>query len=337
MSDVSQPQLTLNDVAEFHQQLMRLQAADLRLQLDDGSVAQRNTTNRSLAERLNEIMAGLASQAGDSKSLDQVLREASFIPLRYRLALETWHTCDRSVESLSALRSPVQDDSEGAADLRYALLLPSIILILIYCASFYLLLVTVPSMEAIYLQLSATPSLPVRWLIAIRTAMPYWGPGIPILIGLVWFLLISGHLTLPRWLPGRWQASRYLAASSLARNLATQIDQTNNSQSLGSLAVSPDSSSSMPGVIQSPMLRWALSATSGREPAESAEVTAQQQSRRLHLAANLYERMQTIRSQQFRIGLTLFACIFLGGGLTLLYSLTLFAPLVQLLKDIVGY
>lgn len=343
MSEELPPGLTLEVVAEFHEQLLRLQNAGLRLQIDEG-----RSTGQSLPERLNEIMAGLVSQVGKTKQLDQVLQEAPFVPLRYRLALETWARCDRSVEALSMLRAPVQQESEGAIDLRYALLLPLIVLTLVYFASFYLLQVTVPHMEGIYLQLNEEPSWTVRWLLSIRGAMPYWGPGLPVLAVVVVWLLFTGRLTLPRWLPGRRQAYRYSAASMLARNLAVQMDRSVEGSSAEQLISTGQGVPWLRGLLQSPMLRWALAseqttATTATTVTEQAAIGSTgeplamlQQARRLHLAANLYETMQTMHAMQFRGWLILLACIVLGGGLTLLYGLALFMPLVQLLRDIIG-
>lgn len=339
MSDELPPGLTLEVVAEFHAQLLRLQSAGLRLQIDEG-----RSTGQSLPERLNEIMAGLVSQVGKTKQLDQVLQEAPFVPLRYRLALETWAKCDRSVEALSMLRAPVQQESEGSIDLRYALLLPLIVLTLVYFASFYLLQVTVPHMEGIYLQLNEEPSWAVRWLMSIRGAMPYWGPGLPVLALVVVWLLFTGRLTLPRWLPGRRQAYRYSAASMLARNMAVQMDRAVEGSSAEQLISTGQRVPALRGLLQSPMLRWALASeqatasTATEQPIESTgqSLATLQQARRLRLAANLYETMQTMHAMQFRGWLILLACIGLGGGLTLLYSLALFMPLVQLLKDIIG-
>ena len=212
MSDRPVSEFTLTDVAEFHQQLLRLHAAGLNLQLDNGTVAS------SLAERLNEIMAGLAIRAGSATSLADVVSQADFIPDRYRLGLETWTKCDRSVEALAVLRAPVQLASQRQADMRFALLLPSIILILIYCASFYLLQVTVPRMEAIYTQLDSPPSQAVRWLIAVRSAMPYWVPGVPLLVGAgLVHADLTGRLALPNWLLGpraSQQISRFIATGA---------------------------------------------------------------------------------------------------------------------------
>lgn len=161
--------------------------------------------------------------------------------------------------------------------------------------------------------------------------MPYWVPGLPLLLALSWFMLITGRLAFPGRLLGRWQSSKYFASSLLARNLATQIDQAAASKSDGP---------TIRGLYQPPMLRWALEAdpdqVQSQADQEASPARAQRQSRRLRLAANLYEAMQTIHAQRLRTGLALFGCIVLGGGLTLIYALALFVPMVRLLKDIVG-
>ncbi len=46
--------------------------------------------------------------------------------------------------------------------------------------------------------------------------------------------------------------------------------------------------------------------------------------------------MQGIRTQQFRGWMIILSGILLGGGVTLVYALALFAPLIELIKDIVG-
>ncbi len=105
MSDGPLPEITLNIITDFHRQLLRLHAAGLRVQLDDRAAAGPGLTTQSLADRLNEIMAGLASQLGAGQSLGELIHASSSIPQRYRLALETWYRCNCSVESLAMLRS----------------------------------------------------------------------------------------------------------------------------------------------------------------------------------------------------------------------------------------
>lgn len=330
MSEPTQPELTLETVAEFHQQLLNLHQAGLRLQLDHGK-----STRGNFSQELNNIMAYLVSQVGKFKSLEECIQQSDRLPERYRIALLTWCKCDRTVEALSILRAQVQQEVEGAVDLRFALLLPLIILALVYGASFYLLLVTVPRMEAVYLQVNEIPSLPVRWLLAVRWAMPYWVPGLPLLIALIAWLLFTGRVTLPKWLPGRKQLFQYSSASQLARNLATQVDRDSNSAS--SLALFANrSGKDWRGLMQAPMLRWALAteAPPVGQPEDTAAI-AQHHSRRLRLAASLYETMHAIHAQQFRSWLILFCCVVLGGGVTLIYVLALFVPLVELLKDMV--
>ncbi len=131
----------------------------------------------------------------------------------------------------------------------------------------------------------------------------------------------------------------------LARNLAVQMDRTGDGSSAEQLIPLGKGTSSLKGLLQSPMLRWALASqpsvmatATGQAPIGSTgePLTAIQQTRRLRLAANLYETMQASHAAQFRGWLILSMCVVLGGGLALLYSLALFVPLVQLLKDIIG-
>ncbi len=256
MRDEIEPALTLEKIADFHRQLGRLHAAGLRLQIDDG-----NAACHDLPNRLNEIMASVASRLGKAKPVEQVLVEAPDVPLRYRLALESWSKCDQPVESLDLLRAPVQQDSENAIDLRFALLLPVVIITLVYCASFYLLLVMLPRIDAIYLQLGTPPSLPVRCLLAIRSAAPVLGPALPLLGLFVGWLIFTGRLALPRWLPGRAQAAKYLSASLVAENLAIQVEhQPDDSPSSISQAKSTElKRDAFSRALNGPMLRWAIS------------------------------------------------------------------------------
>ncbi len=185
MSAEAPREVTLEEVAEFHQQLMRLHAAGLSLQLDDQVSVQRD-----LPRRLNEIMAELATQSSRTKSLGTVISNGSALPTRYRLALEAWVGGERSIDALAMLRQPVQLEQEGSADLKLALVLPLVIFAVIYCASFYLLWVTLPRMEDIYVQFnSMQPSVYVRILRAVRDAMPIWVPGVPLLLLILgWFM-----------------------------------------------------------------------------------------------------------------------------------------------------
>ena len=330
MSEQLPTELTLSDVAEFHQQLIRLQTAGLPMVLDSSRVAEDH-----LPTRLNAIMASLAAQDGTGKPLGQVVQESSVLPDRYRLALQTWHRCDRSTEALSILRTPVQQAAEHAADLRFALLIPLVVLTLVYCASFYLLLVTVPRMEAIYLQLNSPPSLPLRCLKLVRDAMPFWVPALPLAVLIFWALLATGRVALPAWLPSRRRSLHYQSASLASRNLAAQLGCEHAVASNAPMDISDAALRWIPGRIPSPMLSWAMARPRDATTEDPLAIN-QQQSHRLGLVANLFERMQVIHVQRSRTLLVLLTCIVLGGGLALMYALALFLPLIQVLKDILG-
>ena len=71
-----------------------------------------------------------------------------------------------------------------------------------------------------------------------------------------------------------------------------------------------------------PFLRWALlhsEATTGR-------------ARALRMAADIYRQAAKRREERLRIVAPMVVCVVLGGGVTLLYGLSLFVPVVQLLR-----
>jgi type II secretory pathway component PulF len=73
-----------------------------------------------------------------------------------------------------------------------------------------------------------------------------------------------------------------------------------------------------------PFLRWALSqseATVGRSDA-------------LGIAAEIYQRSAQRRAARLRLLIPAVTCVVVGGGVTLLYGLALFVPVVDMLQTI---
>lgn len=75
-----------------------------------------------------------------------------------------------------------------------------------------------------------------------------------------------------------------------------------------------------------PFLRWALWQTD-----ESISPSAA-----LQLAVSVYREGAIRRTERSRIVIPMAACVFLGGGATLLYGLALFLPLTELLQALAG-
>jgi type II secretory pathway component PulF len=73
-----------------------------------------------------------------------------------------------------------------------------------------------------------------------------------------------------------------------------------------------------------PFLRWAISqsdATVGRSDA-------------LQMAAEIYEQSAQRRAARLRLLIPAVTCVVVGGGVTLLYGLALFVPVVDMLQTI---
>ena len=73
-----------------------------------------------------------------------------------------------------------------------------------------------------------------------------------------------------------------------------------------------------------PFLRWALTS-----PTEAGGLV-----RTLRLAAQTYRHRAERRTKWLRTVTPMLTCVVLAGGVTLLYCLSVFGPLVRLIKDL---
>jgi len=221
---------------------------------------------------------------------------------------------------------------------------------LTYFGFLYLCGVTAPKIEAIYQQIAQAPSDSLEFLAVGRQLMPIWAPLIPLLLifaAIGWRLRVPGS----SWLPG---SSRYLDAvrnANMAQQLARLIESGMSLQDSMSLAgplsdsaglmrteptaladgpeasVAPDRKpeASALGSRELPaLLRWAVSGDLGGEPMPKA----------LRFVAQTYRQKARRQEAIWRFMAPTICGVLLGGIFVLGYSLSLFLPVVQLLKDI---
>jgi general secretion pathway protein F len=191
----------------------------------------------------------------------------------------------------------------------------------------------------------------MQWL---RETLPYWSAVLP--LALVLFLLrlwrtksrdgasrgrATGFLTL---IPGLSQAAFQERCASFAESLASLVESQVPLEDALPLAAGVCGDARLVGAAQSlaaalkqgqvpddndpaatgfpPFLRWAMlhsEATVGRP-------------RALQMAADLYRQAAQRREERLRIVAPIVVCVVLGGSATLLYGLSLFVPVVQLLR-----
>ena len=88
--------------------------------------------------------------------------------------------------------------------------------------------------------------------------------------------------------------------------------------------INPATASKMEESRVAPMLQWAVT-----QPTDKAEDSERVES--LRLAADVYQARAQRNLQRLRQWVPVFALIFVGGAMTLLYVLSVFGPFLQLL------
>jgi hypothetical protein len=193
----------------------------------------------------------------------------------------------------------------------------------------YLCSVTAPKIEAVYAQLSHAPSNSLTMLIAGRDLIPIWGPLVPLLLvlTLIWWRRNSKRASW-NWLPGSSRLVDAMQNADLAQQLA-RLTESGLSLEESLKLVGPLPGEANPNGTQSTqslpsLLRWALSGDLGGEATP----------RILLLIAQTYRSHARRQSAIWRIAAPSICGILLGGTFVLGYCLSLFLPMVQLLKDI---
>lgn len=353
MGESNLPPMTLDDVFSFNEALVSISKTGLPLGfLSDESP-------QTLSDKLTRVNASLALHVGRGQLLDAALNEVPELTAQYRNALQTWHRCDRSTDALDAMTRPAIGRQQIDNDLNYSLLQPVILAALVYFGLTYLVLVDVPKLQSLHEQMRQMPGTVTQWMIAARGAYPFWGPIVPLVfvIVIVTWRLCSTEQRLA-WLPRRRHALTAIYKANYATSLANLIDQNyslaDSLEILGPISkeeseVSVRTSAGSvvmtgqrnrtdqqheAGVQQEtvavhdpalqvlpPLLRWALTSGLSGRPLANA----------LHFAARTYTQTANARLAQYRVWLPVLFGALLGGLIVLLYGLSLFVPLAELL------
>jgi type II secretory pathway component PulF len=332
MSDVS-----LQQASALNQELCSL--SSIGLPLDVGVEGQ----GQEVVDKLQKFESLLATRVQRGSTVDQAIADEPQLPSKYRAALLAWLRCEDPTLVLDAISKPAEARQQFRRNIGHTLVYPLIVLSLAYFGFIYLCQVTVPGIEALYRQLWREPSDSLSMLMTSRALMPIWVPLVPLLLVLVllWWRSRSSQLSWS-WVPGNKRYFTALQNADLAEQLAMLVDSRYSiDRSLelvgllrGTAPVATRDQPAGTGRAQSPainpkasmpsLLRWALSGDLGGEPLP----------RVLHFVAQTYR--QTAQRQQtiWRVAVPAICGVLLGGAFVLGYALTLFVPVVQLLKDV---
>ena len=212
-----------------------------------------------------------------------------------------------------------------------------------------------PVYDDVIAEVGSVGSAPFTVIGMLRDWLPYWVAVPPVFLAALWFSRFRpAHmpLTSPRSWPTLMNRFSVVASvtadqrrASLAELLALLVEHEvplHEALPLAARAIGDRKLTSTAGQVSSeadlqqslsqdsdlanelpPFLRWALTGAS-----EAEDVA-----HNLRLAAKTYRHRAQRRAQWLRVMVPTLACVFLAGGVTLLYCLSMFGPLIQLIRD----
>jgi type II secretory pathway component PulF len=290
------------------------------------------------------------------ESLVEALRDdEGDIPPEFRSVMEFGLYTGQLSKALDASGQVAEAADDSRFTYETALIYPLLVCALAYVGLIGFCLYLVPVLHDMYTSLKLAPGRGLSILLMVRAALPYWAVVLPILAVVAitsWARAKRRGATSLKsnnplgWLPG---ASRLLfqeRCSRFAESLAILLDSqmplpqalaisgdmsgdANLKQGAAALAraeqvnnvLADDSSIAM---RFPPFLRWAIwhaEATTGR-------------ARALRIAAEMYCEAAKRRAERMRTLVPMVALVLLGGTVTLLYGLSLFVPVVELLRTL---
>jgi general secretion pathway protein F len=336
---------TLPDFIALNDQLAALAAAGLPL---DADLTRAGTEPR---QALQEINAAVSRRVAEGLTLQQALAAEATLTPTYRSLVQIALSSEDRDAALAGPQRMARAVDNSWHSLHMALVYPTIVCGLAYLGFILFCLFFVPKLAGFYESVQMQPGWGLRVLSGLRTSLPYWIAGPPLVIGLM-FLLVrwksrttDGRAGSSQWLgrlPGMSRVIFEQECSAFANTLANLLSvgtplaeamplasgvlsDAALARDVSTLAVAgPQAGSNGLATRLPPFLRWALLQSEPTMPRERA----------LRLAANVYFESAQRRGARLRVVLPIVASVVLGGSVTLLYGLALFVPVAQLLRAI---
>lgn len=304
----------IDDLLAFNQQLVTLIHAGLPVELGDG------LPSESVVEQLAEINSRIALQVSRGQTVDQAMAADTGVPRAYRAAWETWFHGSQPIEALNALTSQAEARREMRVNVGNAMIQPLVLLGLVYFGFIYLVLFAARQMELTYEQIHEPLSMSLRFLTLARDWLPVWGILLPlaVLLAILYWLKNSSDWNY-QWLPGRKRFLEAIAKANYADNVARLLETDHPLSETLRLVGPLDDKAPLPA-----MLRWAV----------SAEVEGASRANLIRFISRTYRDAANCEIVRWRSWLPVLVGVALGGVLVLGYGLSLFTPMIELLKTL---
>ncbi len=357
MSSENQPSLSLEDLAVLNDEICALTRARLPLELGLKSAAS------GLRRQVAGVVESLAERLAAGASLEEALNEQqqSFPPVYRALVTAGLKTgrLDHALESLSNFSRSLE---ELRQKIGLALIYPTLVLVLAWGLWSLFLASLFPNFDAVLVDFGAGQGLMQRIMRTASVTMPFWIPVLPLglfVIGSSWWMsrkwMLHPSGTGNTWHPGR------LAAAGLRRlpwigSVLMNFHRANFTELLAMLlehevpleeavplaidaSGDPQLSSHRDQIVArlqagaplgevlqtvraiTPFIRWMIQSAETQGALRPALVQA----------GTILRRRADYQAEWFQMAFPVLMLAVVGGGAVLIYSLSLFLPVVDLL------
>ncbi|MCC6125249.1 MAG: type II secretion system F family protein [Pirellulales bacterium] len=343
--------ITLDQLLALNEEIAALVRAGVPLEKNLGLLG------GEMPGKLGDLAANISARAARGESLEQIVAEqsAQFPPV-YRAVIEAGRRAGRLPAALESLAGTVRRLAETRRAVLVSALYPLFVLILIW--SFFAIFTAwiAPTLYDSFKELNVPGQVFFRGLTALGATAKYWGPAGPVVMLLLaaWFWRRSSQAS---WIDGRgiggffemmpWigpmiansrnaaftemfatllshqvpmhEALVLAADSAGGAKLRTSVRQAAESMRAGRPLGENDGLAAFP-----PLLRWMIPAASGQSLLLPA----------LNRAAVMYRHRAEYLAETIRVYLPLLLIAVVAGGMTLGYTLCLFAPYTAMLRNL---
>ena len=338
--------LSLEDFVVLNDEIRSLVRAGIPL-----DVGLRGTASRADG-RLANVADQLSEQVSQGRSIEEAIESVgNAIPAAYRSLLAAGKRSGRLPELLSSLSQMAQSLAHLRRQLRLALIYPTIVFVLSYGLFTGFVLIVVPQLLRSHVVFRTEETFVTQTMRSLTETVGVWGPIVPGVLIVFGILMVLQHLFLSggrqllggiRWLPG----AHDVALSRFSRVLALLVEHdvplpqacrlsgasagnsalhqagerlANHVEAGNSLSSAVNAESRLPA-----FLKWLM--TVGEQQGSLASS--------LYQATSVYEHRALAKLDWFRRVIPPTLVLLVGGAITLVYGLSLFIPMTELLRSL---
>jgi type II secretory pathway component PulF len=323
LSEPSPPEL--EPIDRFHDELKSLVATGIGVNL--GLAGE----SRDVPAVLERFRAALAVRVKLGQTLEQAIAEEASLSPRYRAAAMAWVRFDSPAVVLEAVADSSARETDLVNGIRLSLAQTALIVALMLIGLALAAVWLSPRMEGIYGQLARPIPPSLQWLVTLRDWLPVWATGAAVVfvLGAIFARSIDRARLrrLARWLPMVGQRDRFIAQAHCAQYMSSWLQRDlplEDGLALAQAFATHDASTGSASEPLGPLLAWAIHADLAGEPRWAV----------LRAVAEVYDRLAETHLARWVTQLPWLTAIAISGLIVLAYGLSIFLPLIDILKAV---